>query len=155
MLLRWVVFDGQEGFSTMKLDSPESRIFQEQTVPAGTRLAGWALLTSALSTAAPVREPSCVSDQHVRGSQRPDESWTIYDKRYWPGDTFADHLSFALRHETLDLLVLKRVFEAAPQNEVESFVRAAPTGIPARRAWLALTGGRFGTIRMRRNHAIR
>ena len=53
----------------------------------------------------------------------------------WPGDDFADHLSFALRHEDIDLLILKRVFEAVPQAEIEAIVRAAPTGIPARRAW--------------------
>jgi hypothetical protein len=51
------------------------------------------------------------------------------------GDTLADHLTFALRHEDLDLLVLKRIFEAAPVAEIAAFTRAAPTGIPARRAW--------------------
>jgi hypothetical protein len=105
------------------------------TVPQGTRLTGWALLTQEFSIAAPVRRPSCVSDQHVRGSSRQEENWKIFDKRYWPGDTFADHLSFALRNEHIDLLILKRLFDAVPKTEVEAFVRAAPTGMPARRAW--------------------
>ena len=52
-----------------------------------------------------------------------------------PAMTLADHLGFALRHEDIDLLILKRVFEAVPQAEIEAIVRAAPTGIPARRAW--------------------
>ena len=60
---------------------------------------------------------------------------TLFDKRYWPGESFADHLTFALRHEEIDLLILKRVFEAVPPAEVEAFVRAAPTGAVARRAW--------------------
>ena len=63
-------------------------------------------------------------------------SWTVFDKRYWPGDSFADHLTFcACATTTSDLLVLKRIFEAVPQAEVEALVRAAPTGIPVRRAW--------------------
>ena len=60
---------------------------------------------------------------------------TVFDKRYWAGDTFADQLTFALRHEHIDLLILKRIFDAAPEAEVEAFVRAAPTGIRNRRAW--------------------
>ncbi len=54
---------------------------------------------------------------------------------YLPGDSFADHLTFALRREHIDLLVLKRVFEGVPQTEIEAIVHAAPLGIPARRAW--------------------
>ena len=92
-------------------------------------------LGHALAIPAPVRRPSCVSEQHIRGSHRKEGGWTIFDKRYWPGDNFADHLSFALRHEYLDLLILKRVFETVSQAEIEAIVRAAPSGIPARRAW--------------------
>ena len=110
-------------------------IFQEKIVPGGARLAGWAALVQAFAIRGPVRRPSCVSEQHVRGSHREEEAWTVFDKRYWPGDTFADHLTFALRHEDMDLPILKRVFEAVSQAEVEAMVRAAPTGIPARRAW--------------------
>jgi hypothetical protein len=127
----------------MPLDTSPVDVFQEAAVPVGTRLAGWALLAQSFSLAAPVRKPSCVSEQHVRGSDREERAWRVFDKRYWPGDTFTDHLTFALRHEPIDLLVLKRLFEAAPKSEVEAFVRAKPTGSPARRAWFlyeALTG---------------
>jgi hypothetical protein len=119
----------------MRLALAPTAVFQEKTIPDGTRPAGWAGLVQALALRAPVRRPSCVSEQHVRGSRREQGAWTVFDKRYWPGDTFADHLTFALRHEDLDLLTLKRVFESVPQAEVEAIVRAVPTGIPARRAW--------------------
>ena len=118
-------------------------IFQEKTVPAGTRPAGWAALVQALGAAAPVRRPACVSEQYVSGSRREVGAWLVFDKRYWPGETFADHLTFALRHEDIDLLVLKRIFDAVPQGEVKAFVRAAPTGVLVRRAWFlyeTLTG---------------
>ena len=119
----------------MRLESAPIAVFQENTVPGGTMLAGWAALVHALAIPAPVRRLSCVSEKHVSGSHRREGPWTIFDKRYWPGDTFADHLSFALRHEDIDLLILKRVFEAVPEAEVAALVRAAPTGIPVRRAW--------------------
>lgn len=130
-------------FRPFRLGSGTVQVFQERTVPAGGRLAGWSLLCHSLRIAAPVRTPACVSEGHIRGSARRQGEWNVFDKRYWPGDTFADHLGFALRHEEIDLLLLKRIFEAVPQRNVEAFVRAAPTGIPSRRAWYlyeALTG---------------
>ena len=119
----------------MTLESGPIAVFQEKTVPVDTRLAGWAALVRALALPVPVRQPGCVSEQHISGSRREEGAWTVFDRRYWPGDTFADHLTFALRHEDMDLPILKRVFEAVSQAEVEAMVRAAPTGIPAQRAW--------------------
>lgn len=68
-------------------------------------------------------------------SSRQDDDWTIFDRRYWPGDTPVDHLSFALRNEPVDLLILKRVLEAVPKAKLTALIRAAPTGVPTRRAW--------------------
>jgi hypothetical protein len=124
-----------EVFRPMKLSDEPTAVFQERTVPAGARLAGWAALVHSLKLQAPVRQPSFVSEQHIRGSRREEGAGTLFDKRYWPGESFADHLTFALRHEEMDLLILKRAFEAVPPTEVEAIVRAAPTGAVARRAW--------------------
>jgi hypothetical protein len=109
--------------------------FQEKTIRGDSRLAGWAHLVRTYGIAAPVRRPSAVSSKHIRPSRREEGGWNIFDKRYWPGDDFAEHLGFALRHEDLDLLVLKRLFDVAPADAVAGFVRAAPTGAPNRRVW--------------------
>jgi hypothetical protein len=53
----------------------------------------------------------------------------LFDKRCWPGESFGDQFEFALRHDELDLLVLKRLFEAVPQDIVAAFARSAPTGM--------------------------
>jgi len=119
----------------MRITQSPVTVFQEKIIPDGARLSGLAALVQALAIQAPVRHPSCVSEQHVRGSHREEEDWAVFDKRYWPGDTFADHLSFALRHEDVDFLILKRAFEVVPQTEVEAIVRGAPMGALARRAW--------------------
>jgi hypothetical protein len=109
--------------------------FQSAPLPTASRLAGLAALVNALNVPAPVRIPACISESHIRGSIRMEERWRVYDKRYWPGDTFGDHLDFALRNESLDLLVLKRIFKSIDPKVMEAFVKATPTGIPARRAW--------------------
>jgi hypothetical protein len=119
----------------MRLENEGLQTFQELAIPEETRIAGWAALAQALGVKGPVRKPGAVSTRHVSGSFRDDEDWRIFDKRYWPGETFGDHLDFALRNENLDLLVLKRVFDAVDAEVVAAFVKATPTGIFSRRAW--------------------
>lgn len=110
-------------------------LFADAAVPDGTRLAGWAALVCALKAQAPVRSLCCVSAGHVMGSIGRHGIWRVFDKRYWPGDTLGDHITFALKHEPLDLLVLKRVLEKADKREVKAFILSAPTSAVGRRVW--------------------
>lgn len=130
----------------MRFVSTSTPSFQDDLVPEGTSLAGHAALVAALGVQAPVRKLSCVSDGHVRGNTRQQGHWKIYDKRYWPGETFGEHLTFALKHEDMDLLVLKRVFDSIDHDGMAAFVQSAPTGAHNRRAWYlyeTLTGKRL------------
>lgn len=48
-----------------------------------------------------------------------------------------------MRHEPIDLLVLKRVLEAAPVDDLVAFIQSTPTGAVTRRIWFfyeTLTG---------------
>src|SRR5438105_11456769 len=132
----------------MDLNLEQPATFQDRLVPKGARLAGWAALVQSLGVAAPVRTPSAVSKSHIRGSQRIEDGWNVFDKRYWAGESVTDHLTFALRHEPIDLLVLKRLFTVLPAKEIETFIRQAPTGAITRRAWFfyeQLTGNTLDT----------
>ncbi len=117
----------------MKLEIAEIRMVQDSLVPGGCRLAGWAALSAAIAVDAPLRHFSCIADRHIRGSRRTEGDWQVFDKRYWPGETFADHLTFAMRHEPIDLLLLTRILKAVPAPTVEDYIRRAPTGQPNRR----------------------
>lgn len=130
----------------MKLELQHATYFQDKPVPEGTQLIGWAAFVHALDLQAPVHNPSSVSRGFVSGSQRTEGSWRVFDKRYDTGSTFADHLTFALRHENIDLLILKRAFQAVPAQVIEKLVKDTPTGVVARRAWFffeLLTGNRL------------
>jgi Fic/DOC family len=124
-----------DAISTMADNKQPLSTFQEKTLPPQSRLAGWAYLVRTLGVSAPVRRPSVVSDCHIKDSRREEGTWNVFDKRYWPGGDFHDHLRFALRNERLDLLVLKRVFDAVPPESVATFVRLGPTGALSRRTW--------------------
>jgi len=48
------LFDAEEGISTrVKLEKPVDGVFQDRSVPAGTRLAGFSALAHELAIAAP------------------------------------------------------------------------------------------------------
>lgn len=130
----------------MQLDVEGAVHSQGRPLPEDTELAGWAALVHALELRAPIKEPSCISRRHVGGSQRREGPWRIFDKRYHAGNDLAAHLAFALRHEVIDLLILKRTLEAVPAKDIEKIVQDTPTGAVARRLWFFfefLTGKRL------------
>ena len=119
----------------MRLEFETPFSFQDKTVPRGTQLVGWAALVHEFGLEAPVRQPSCVSAKYIKGSRQKEGHWRIFDKRYQPGKRFADQLAFALRHENIDLLILKRAFEAVSKPVLEEYIRSTPGGAQTRRAW--------------------
>ena len=119
----------------MELHLETPPMFQDRLVPKKSRLAGWAALVHDLGIAAPVRAASAVAYGYIKGSQREEDGWTVFDRRYWPGHHVMDHISFALRHEWFDPLVLKRVLDAVDPDTISPFVRDAPTGTVTRRTW--------------------
>lgn len=119
----------------MKLALQKSAIFQGSALPAGTSLAGLSALVQAFKVQAPVREPACISEQNIKGHIRSDRNWHVYSKRHELEPTVEAHLNFAMRYEHVDLLVLKRIFQAIPPESMKDYVQSAPTSIFTRRAW--------------------
>lgn len=130
----------------MEVAPQKPAIFQDTALPAGTTLAGLSALVHAFGVQAPVRERSCVSEQNIKGHVKEGRGWRIYSKRYELAPTVEAHLNFAMRHEIIDLLVLKRVFQSLPPDAVGQYVQSAPTSVLTRRAWYLyeyLTGNRL------------
>ena len=130
----------------MELQDLSPEFFKDEPLPEAASLAGWSALVHGLGVSAPVRRLSCISEHHIRGTRRSEGPWEVFDKRYLPEATLEGHLTFALWHEEIDLLVLKRVFDAVPAGGVAEIVTAAPTGSLARRIWFfyeTLTGQRL------------
>lgn len=90
---------------------------------------------AALEVKAPLREFSAVAEHHIKQSPREDGRWRVFDKRYAPDNTLAAQLTFALKHEPIDLLVLKRVLAAVPATAIEDMVRKSPESAISRRVW--------------------
>ena len=119
----------------MKLNLENPAVFQEKHVPRDASLIGMAALVHNLNVEAPVRKPACVSSQRIKQIKKDTGNWRIFDSKYAVESNVDAHLVFALRHEDLDLLVLKRIFMVIPEKELVRYVKSAPTGPLVRRIW--------------------
>jgi hypothetical protein len=59
----------------------------------------------------------------------------VYPPKYWPGDTMADHLEFALKYDGVNLAILACLFQKMAEQDFLGYVRSKPTGKYARRLW--------------------
>lgn len=119
----------------MDFSRQKPALFQGSPLPSGTSLAGLSALVHAFNVSAPVREPSCVSAQNIKGHIRQERGWKIYSKRHELEPTVQAHLNFAMRYENIDMLVLKRVFLSLPAEAIGQYVLSAPNSALTRRAW--------------------
>lgn len=61
--------------------------------------------------------------------------WRVFTPRHFPKDTLYGHLTFALKYEGIDLLVLKVLFDSIKKTEIIDIVKEDPTGSYSRRIW--------------------
>lgn len=108
-------------------------VFHERRLPEVATPAGYAALIDAYRLAVPI--PTTLSAIGTRHRRTEQEGWRIFGPRYAPEATLEAHLTFALKHEGLDLCALKRLFLTVGAAEIEALVRAEPTGRYARRIW--------------------
>lgn len=64
-----------------------------------------------------------------------DGRWRIFGPRYRPENTLQGHLTFALKYEGIDLMLLKALFEKVPANTIAELIKSQPTGAYSRRIW--------------------
>ena len=107
--------------------------FHERRLPEQATPAGYSALIDAFNLAVPLPRMLAATSERHRIIER--DGWRILTLRHAPPATIEGHLTFALKHEGLDLAVLKRLFRAAGPAPIEALVRATPTGSYARRVW--------------------
>ena len=119
-------------------------VFQERRLPERGIPAGYSALIEACGLAVPLPRTLSAIGEHHRVFE--DRDWRIMTPRHAPHPTLAGHLTFALKYEGLDLVVLKRLFLKTGPAPIEVLVREKPTGSYARRIWFLyewLTGTRL------------
>ena len=107
--------------------------FHERRLPEEGTPVGYAAIISAYKLKVPL--PRLLSAVGERHRIRQDGGWRIFTPRHSPDPTLEGHFIFALKHEGLDLAVLKRLFQAVGSAEIAALVRRKPTGTYPRRIW--------------------
>ena len=105
--------------------------FRERPLPVPARLAGYSALFHRFSLDIPLHHTmAAVSSKNTR---RKEDGWAIYPVALSPGSSIIDHLVFALKYEGVQLLALKRVFQAFNKVDLERAALERPTSIYLRR----------------------
>jgi hypothetical protein len=99
----------------------------------GAALTGYAALIAGYDVSVPAPDYLCAIG--VRHKKYEKGRWRIFTPRHKPDDTLHGHLTFALKHEGIELSVLKALFERIKPEAVVDIVRLEPTGAYSRRIW--------------------
>ncbi len=96
-------------------------------------LAGYGALIESHSLSVPAPDQLCViGSKHRRYDH---DGWRVFTPRHEPEDSLGGHLTFALKHEGVDLTVLKALFDQIDPWEIVGIVESQPTGAYSRRIW--------------------
>jgi len=107
--------------------------FQDSRLPEAARPVGYAALIDAFALRVPLPLTlTAIGDKHRSYTA---DGWRILTPRHLPEPTLIGQLTFALRHEGVDLIVLKCLFQATGPRPIEAAVATSPTGAYTRRIW--------------------
>ena len=108
-----------------------STIFRGRRLPAPAYLVGYAALIERFDIGIPLHhEMAAISPKNVR---RKEDGWVVFPIALHPSDDVIAHLVFALKYEGIQLLALKRIFEAFERTSLEEALAKKPTSAYLRR----------------------
>ncbi len=107
--------------------------FHEMSIPEEGYVVGYAALRDYYELPIPNQYPITIVSKKNRKYK--DEKFQVLTIRYLPEDNLYKHLTFALKYEGVNLLVLKKIFEKINGNVIEDIVRKEPTSQYARKIW--------------------
>ncbi|WP_138431329.1 Fic family protein [Fodinibius saliphilus] len=109
-------------------------VFRKYTLPEiDMKLAGYSALIYRYDLEVPLPELlSAISEKHRSYTEG---KWQVFRTVQEPDPTLLGHLTFAFRYEGVNLLILKKLFEAIDKTEIEAIVKNQPTGRNSRRIW--------------------
>jgi hypothetical protein len=79
--------------------------------------------------------PAVLAVINAKHTKYETDSWRVFTPRHAPEDTLYGQLVFALKHEGVELLVLKALFNIIPAGKIETAIKNEPNGMYARKIW--------------------
>jgi len=109
--------------------------FQNSILPDGAQLIGFSWLLNHFNLSIPLRDLSCISTKRLSSQKLQSGDWTLFDTKLKIENRVFSHLEFALKHEVLDLLVLKHILKHFPEEELTQEIKENPKRIFSKKIW--------------------
>lgn len=108
--------------------------FQGVVAPEKGLLVGYGAILHAYELKVP--KPGVLAlISHKQNKRYQEKGWRVFGQRYLPEDTLYGQLVFALKYEGVNLLLLKKLFEQLPEDELLTLITKEPLGQYNRRLW--------------------
>ncbi len=109
--------------------------FKNILLPTSCKLIGYSWLLHNFKLNMPLRELCCVSQKRLASQKTKKGEWTLFDAQLSVDDTPYAHLEFALKHETVDLLLLKYILKSFSKEYLLKNIQLNPKRIPSKKIW--------------------
>ena len=109
--------------------------FQNKILPTSCRLIGYSWLLHHFDLNIHLRELCCVSEKRLASQKFKKSGWTLFDTQLGVDDTPYANLEFALKHETIDLLLLKSILKAFSKEYLTESIQSNPKRILSKKIW--------------------
>ena len=108
-------------------------VFHGVKAPEEGNLVGYGAIIETYNLAVPI--PNQLALISFQKRKYTTEHWKVFTSRHQPEDTLYKQLVFALKYEGINLLVLKKLFEVLPLQEIEGIIKSEALGQYSRRLW--------------------
>ncbi|MEA1914733.1 MAG: Fic family protein [Campylobacterota bacterium] len=109
--------------------------FQDEILPSSCKLIGYSWLIYSFNLELPLRQLCCVNKKRLASQTIKNGRWLMFDAQLMVEDLHYTHLEFAIKHEHLDLLVLKKILEVFPKERLLENIKNNPKRILSKKIW--------------------
>ncbi|MEA1891790.1 MAG: Fic family protein [Campylobacterota bacterium] len=109
--------------------------FKNEILPDSCKLIGYSWLLNHLDLNVPLRELCCVSEKRLAAQNIQRNQWRIFDAQLSVEEGLYSNLEFALKHESIDMLVLKFIFKSIPKDDIVAYIQINPRRILSKKIW--------------------
>jgi len=109
--------------------------FQNSILPNSAELIGFSWLINHFKLNVPLRDLSCISTKRLSTQKLKSGNWTLFDTKLKIKNSIFSHLEFAIKHEVLDLLVLKYILKSFSKEEFTQAIKENPKRIVSKKIW--------------------
>lgn len=113
--------------------SQEVPAFHGRALPEKGAVVGYAAIIETLDLTVPI--PDIIAIISIKNKRYEVPGWRVFTPKYQPGEDLYKQLVFALKYESVNLLLFKKLFEKLSEKEVTDLLQIEPTGQYTRRIW--------------------